>query len=108
MTWVRKKSVKPPVPPTNIPAYVDRERGAAELSITPKLWDEWVTEGRLPRPAPGFPHSVPRWRWEDVDRCMSKPYFARPELNPAVVAAAGFGSYGRSRRRKTIPSDESK
>jgi hypothetical protein len=57
--------------PPRTPAYVDRETGAAELGISPQTWDQWVKDGRLPSPSPGFPPSAPRWRWADVDRKMS-------------------------------------
>ena len=53
------------------PAYVDRETGAAELLISTDTWDQWVKEGRLPRPCDTFPSGTPRWRWEDVDRKLS-------------------------------------
>jgi hypothetical protein len=53
------------------PAYVGRETGAAELQISPDTWDQWVKEGRLPRPCDGFPPGTPRWRWADVDRKLS-------------------------------------
>ena len=59
--------------PTRTPAYVSREVGAAELQISPETWDRWVDEGILPPPAPGFPVSTPRWKWEDVDRKLSQP-----------------------------------
>jgi hypothetical protein len=57
--------------PARTPAYVDRETGAAELRISPETWDKWVTDGVLPKPAPGFPASSPRWRWADVDRKLA-------------------------------------
>lgn len=53
------------------PAYVDRETGAAELSISPNTWDQWVKEGRLPPPCDTLPAGTPRWRWADVDRKLS-------------------------------------
>lgn len=53
--------------PVRTPAFVSREIGAAELGISPETWDRWVREGILPPPAPGFPSSTPRWRWQDVD-----------------------------------------
>jgi hypothetical protein len=53
--------------PTRTTAYVSRETGAAELSISPETWDRWVDEGILPKPAPGFPASTPRWSWSEVD-----------------------------------------
>jgi hypothetical protein len=72
--------------PTRTPAYVDRETGAAELGVSPQTWDQWVKEGRLPSPAPGFPASAPRWRWADVDRKMS----GKPDNDAdAFVASAG-------------------
>jgi hypothetical protein len=57
--------------PSRTPAYVDRATGAAELRISPETWDHWVDIGILPRPAPGFPTSTPRWRWADVDRKLA-------------------------------------
>jgi hypothetical protein len=127
MKWRRKKLVRPTppvpsanipaVPSTNIPAYVDRERGAAELSISPELWDEWVTEGRLPPPAPGFPPSVPRWRWEEVDLRMSgdahttppespitrkrrRSYVTRPKVDPFVEAVHKMAAQREEKKRR--------
>ena len=57
--------------PSRTPAYVDRETGAAELRVSPETWDKWVGEEILPKPAPGFPATSPRWRWADVDRKLS-------------------------------------
>lgn len=57
--------------PPRVRSYVSRESGAAELDISPQTWDRWVKEGRLPPAAPGFPESIRRWRWKDVDGRMS-------------------------------------
>jgi hypothetical protein len=57
--------------PARTPAYVTRKEGAAELRISLTTWDAWVKDGTLPQPAPGFPASVPRWRWLDVDSRMA-------------------------------------
>jgi hypothetical protein len=78
------------------PAYVDRETGAAELQVSPDTWDQWVKEGRLPRPCDTFPAGTPRWRWEDVDRKLSCKQTA--DTNAAVLGAANFGKTKRNRR----------
>jgi hypothetical protein len=64
----RKETLRLPV---RTPAYVDRAIGAAELNISPETWDNWVDQGILPKAAPGFPTSTPRWRWADVDRKLA-------------------------------------
>jgi len=83
--------------PARTPAYVDRELGAAELRISPTTWDEWVAEGRLPPPAPGFPPGMPRWRWADVDHKLA---VAREfDSNAAFLrGAAVFGPKNGKRR----------
>jgi hypothetical protein len=87
------------------PAYVDRETGAAELRISPGTWDEWVKDGRLPKPAPGFPTSTPRWRWEDVDRLLAGRGDAVSNVELAIQRAANFASK-RIRRRSSAPPEE--
>ena len=83
--------------PPRTPAYVDRETGAAELGISPQTWDQWVKDGRLPFPSPGFPPSVPRWRWADVDRKMS----GKPDNDAdAFVASAGKLRNGSKKERR--------
>lgn len=84
------------------PAYVDRETGAAELRVSPGTWDDWVKEGRLPKPAPGFPASTPRWRWEDVDRRLSGRAEAPSDADLAARTAAAFATMGRRRRRRAL------
>jgi len=78
------------------PAYVDRETGAAELLISPDTWDQWVKEGRLPRPCDTFPTGMPRWRWEDVDRKLSGQKAA--DTSAAMQGAANFGKKKGIRR----------
>ena len=80
-------------------AYVSRESGAAELEISPDTWDAWVREGRLPPPAPGFPASTPRWRWEDVDLCLSGKL---PGGEDPAMARIGtvFGDGSKKERRR--------
>jgi hypothetical protein len=78
--------------PTRTPAYVDRETGAAELMISPGTWDQWVAEGRLPPPAPGFPHGAPRWRWEDVDMRLAGKKSAGHDAYVAAADTFGHGS----------------
>ncbi len=51
--------------PTTVPIYVDRERGAYELSISMDTWDRMVDSGELPRPTIRV-RSRPRWRWSLV------------------------------------------
>jgi hypothetical protein len=83
--------------PPRTPAYVDREIGAAELGISPQTWDQWVKDGRLPSPSPGFPTSAPRWRWADVDRKMS----GKPDSDAAAfVASAGKLRNGSKKDRR--------
>jgi hypothetical protein len=89
----RKDSLRLPV---RTPAYVDRETGAAELVISPATWDQWVADGRLPAPAPGFPANAPRWRWADVDRRMSGKVDSDAD---AFVAAAGKLRHGPNKGR---------
>jgi hypothetical protein len=72
------------------PAYVDRETGAAELLISPDTWDQWVKEGRLPRPCDTFPTGMPRWRWDDVDHKLSGNQ-AAADIDAAIRGAANFG-----------------
>ena len=38
----------------DLPAFVDREKGAFQLSITPEQWDDLVATGVLPLPRPDF------------------------------------------------------
>ena len=78
------------------PAYVDRETGAAELLISPDTWDQWVKEGRLPRPCDTFPTGLPRWRWEDVDRRLSGTKAATP-----VDAMSWAASFGKKKGRRS-------
>ena len=78
------------------PAYVDRETGAAELLISPDTWDQWVKEGRLPRPCDTFPTGMPRWRWEDVDRRLSGTKAATP-----VDAMSWAASFGKKKGRRS-------
>lgn len=69
-------------------SYMSREEGAAELGISPDTWDRWVGDGRLPKPAPGFPESTPRWRWVDVDRKLAGK--VDNDADAFVSAAANF------------------
>ncbi len=79
------------------PAYVDRETGAAELVISTDTWDQWVKEGRLPRPCDTFPSGTPRWRWEDVDRKLSGRT-ASDTTDAAMRGALRFGQKKGNRR----------
>lgn len=79
------------------PAYVDRQTGAAELLISPDTWDEWVKEGRLPRACDTFPTGMPRWRWEDVDRKLSRRT-ASDTTDAAMRGALRFGQKKGKRR----------
>lgn len=98
-----KRKADNPLRGDRTPAYVDRETGAAELRISADTWDQWVKEGRLPRPAPGFPESTPRWRWADVDRSLN----GDPErgLEAALRGAANFATKkkGTANNDKTQP-----
>jgi hypothetical protein len=86
------------------PAYVDRTTGAAELSISPATWDQWVKEGLLPKPCEGFPEGLPRWRWEDVDRKLSGSLTillaANDDDEAAMRGAAFFGAKTKNRSRR--------
>jgi hypothetical protein len=94
--------------PSRTPAYVSREVGAAELHVSPETWDNWVTRGVLPPPAPGFPDSTPRWRWADVDAWLSKhgsekqesTTFA-PKLEDGTVADPFVANAGKLRHAQT-------
>lgn len=87
--------------PTRTPAYVDRETGAAELRISTETWDRWVDEGRIPPASPGFPPSVPRWRWADVDRRMS----GKSENDAdAFVATASMLRHGSEKGGRRAPA----
>jgi hypothetical protein len=79
------------------PAYVDRETGAAELQISPDTWDQWVREGRVPKPCNTFPASTPRWRWDDIDRKLSGR-MAESATGLAMAGALNFGKKTRGRR----------
>lgn len=58
--------------PARTPAYVSREGGAAELSISVSTWDDLVKAGVLPKPVMlGTTGKIPRWRWSDVDAAIS-------------------------------------
>ena len=78
------------------PAYVDRETGAGELLISPDTWDQWVKEGRLPPPCDTFPAGTPRWRWEDIDRKLSRREVSTDDA--FLQGAAFFGKKKGSRR----------
>jgi hypothetical protein len=88
-----------------VPAYVDRLTGAAELSISPDTWDNWVREKILPPPCIAFPTGTPRWRWQDVDKKLSGQDTTTPiaanDDDPAIKGAAYFGPQTRNRRRGT-------
>ena len=86
--------------PARTPAYVDRETGAAELRISPQTWDQWVKEGRLPSPSPGFPPSAPRWRWADVDRKMSGKF--ENDADAFVASADKLRNGSEKGRRRAI------
>ena len=79
--------------PARTPAYVSREVGAAELGISPATWDAWVEAGILPKPAPGFPVSSPRWRWKDVDALLADRKRDGDEAaGPSTVEAIDLGA----------------
>jgi hypothetical protein len=83
-------------------AYVNREGGAAELTISPETWDRWVVEGILPPPAPGFPFSTPRWRWADVDAKLRAP--DQRQTTDAFMVGAGRLRDGAPTNGKHRPS----
>lgn len=84
--------------PARTPAYVDRVLGAAELRISPETWDQWVKDGRLPAPCPGFPPQTPRWRWADVDRKLSGA--ADRDSDAFMRGAANFGNATKKEKRR--------
>jgi hypothetical protein len=71
----------------DLPAYVDREKGAFQLSITPEQWDDLVATGVLPPPSPGFPSSMPRWQWRDIQAQMSGKTRSRQPTRLATTGA---------------------
>jgi hypothetical protein len=71
--------------PTRTPAFVSREIGAAELCVSPTTWDNWVADGVLPPPAPGFPDSLPRWHWSAVEAQLC----GRAESLATIASAGG-------------------
>lgn len=98
--------------PSRAPAYVSREIGAAEIGISPQNWDNWVAQGVLPKPAPGFPEGTPRWRWADVDAhlggvpkaAQSEPVLALGTkdgniVDPFVASAGRFANGSKGKRR---------
>ena len=91
----RKRDIPLPARP---PSYVTRDGGAAELSISPETWDNWVDAEVLPAPAAGFPETSPRWRWADVDRRLSGKLDVATD--PFVMRAVNLrnGSEKSSRR----------
>lgn len=84
--------------PPRTPAYVDRELGAAELRVSPDTWDQWVKDGRLPSPAPGFPEGTPRWRWADVDRKLAGGKEGNQDAFLKGAAVFGYGTKKGKRR----------
>lgn len=101
------------------PAYVGRETGAAELQISPDTWDQWVKEGRLPKPCDAFPIGTPRWRWADVDRRLSggtevadtdeasaflrgAHFIAQGGTDAAMRGALNFGTVRKKRGRPRV------
>jgi hypothetical protein len=86
------------------PHYVSRETGAAELEISPETWDRWVASGRLPPPAPGFPATTPRWRWEDIDSKMSGKGGDGAD-DPYVAAVRKLGQRGEHGAKKDSRHD---
>jgi hypothetical protein len=87
--------------PARTPAYVDRETGAAELRISPETWDKWVDAGILPKPAPGFPLSTPRWRWADVDSKLAGPPHSDVDT---FIAVAGLLRDGKKKNHWRDPT----
>jgi hypothetical protein len=74
------------------PAFVDRETGAAELSISTDTWDRWVAAGRLPRAEPGFPESTPRWAWSKVEKKLCGDIATGREAE--IIEAARYLRHG--------------
>ena len=77
------------------PTFVDRETGAAECSISPATWDEWVKAGTLPPAEPGFPESSPRWRWSTVLRKLSGD-----TGSGTLTAIAGAANIGKTQGKR--------
>lgn len=81
--------------PARTPAYVCQEVGAAELGISPQTWNEWVRQGVLPPPHPGFPRGTRRWSWQEVQAHLAgqSPIAIKPAIATVedfVARAAGF------------------
>jgi hypothetical protein len=58
---------------SRLTAYVTRERGAAELQVSPSTWDEMEDCGQIPPPLRlGRFGTILRWRWANVDKCLCK------------------------------------
>lgn len=95
--------------PSRTPAFVSREIGAAELCISPSTWDNWVSAGILPEPAPGLPTGAPpRWRWAEVEARLAGTaapvgalvHSAQVDtVDPFIAAARSFGD-GQKKGRK--------
>ena len=89
--------------PTTVPTYVDRERGASELSISVDTWDRMVDSGELPEPTMKV-RGRPRWRWSVVIANLEgKPQDEdRSEVDPfleGIRRASGKRDRDRAARR---------
>lgn len=87
------------------PSYVSREVGAFELCITPETWDELVAQGYLPRPVPGMPRDLPRWRMEEVSNYLGSGDI-RPRVSLSDGGVAGAANIRGPHKRKKRPVND--
>jgi len=81
--------------PARTPTFVSREVGAAELCISPDMWDRMVDRKELPSPT--IVSGMPRWKWESVEAWLSgkRDYATVPE-NPLLAALTN----GKTQKRR--------
>lgn len=85
----RSRAKLRPIERSRPACYVDREGGAAELSISPETWDRMVATGELPKATIYLLGRYPRWRWMDVDAWLSSgKEHENVALDPFVEAVA--------------------
>jgi hypothetical protein len=78
---MKTPSIKNGRPPT----FVDTATGAAELCVSPSVWNEMVRNGELPMPCFMVLSESPRWRWAEVVEWLapSEPLSDKPMLSEA-------------------------
>lgn len=90
------------VPSDRVTEFVDREAGAAEARISPTTWDEYVKQGRIPPPCPGYTDGTLRWYWPDVRDALrgTQKKAATSPLDRAAAAGAVAKSGVRMRHTR--------